>query len=187
MVLEIARERYSMPDVLPIACIFAEGGGRQITERWGTLTDQATACIEMGETYGWDTVGDVGGGVTGTAREELANVIARVRQSPNPEDFSWGLAHLIYRNCPINDGSYSAENMMACRAWLFDPANSVPLMLDRLQRYWDQAQDVLRALFLYNWPGGGGVAASYQGDGGAMITANYRRGIASALTWLEGR
>lgn len=184
MARDLSRERYSMPDELPIAVLFAEGGGAQRSERWGHLSHRALDLIRVGETSGWDAQSEAVGERL-TARAELEWVIAQVRNSPYPYDFSYGPTHLIWSNCPLFDRTWSLENAMACRAWLFDPANSLPMMLDRLQVYWNRTHDLLPSMFLYNAPGLGGQPASYNNDGGKAIRANYERGLASARAWLE--
>lgn len=157
-----------------LALEIAESNLDQYAERWGYETEYAKNLIAMIGTYGLDYEGEWGNNRTETGRQAFDAMIARIN-AKTPHDISFGVGQQIVKYAPVGTGEYDFENVMTVRSWLFDPGNSIPLAIEKYAGYYDASQPnaVLRALCLYNWPGGGG--APYQGNG-----ANYRRAIAQA-------
>lgn len=95
-------------------------------------------------------------------------------------DVSYGLGSQTVRFAPVGDKTDTPANRALVRDWLFDPANAIPLMADKLAaNFFDPnnpgvtEEDRIRwALWRYN-------AGSFRRPPAANVT-NYERGLTAA-------
>lgn len=162
------------PRRLPLACGVAESNLRQFAERYGYHTDEGMVAIETPQT------------------DDDWVVINKMIADGTPVDCSFSIGQQIVVGAPVGDKTMTPENIKYVRQWLFNPENSVPLMVGKLAQSYDDRRkagysDVdaqWAALYKYNtntWLPPGGQFAGNVG--------NYARGFVQAdailATWEE--
>jgi hypothetical protein len=158
--------RWGLPPRLPLACAIAESGLEPEAERWGDRTGDARAAFLAADWSG------------------LAGVMVDLQVRGLQFDISFGLGQQSWRYAAESDGTYTTENLGRVREfYCSEPYRAVDVMCRNLRAKLSidcppprraSDEDVLRALYRYNWPGGGGQPAS------SGVAASYRGGLAAA-------
>lgn len=174
-------DKNSVPRVAGLALFIAESGLNQYSQRFASHAEHAQNLIDTIATYGIDGyIGDYGmrgpngDVIPSTGRQAWDAFMAEVNAEA-PHDISFGLPQFIVKYAPVGDGSYTFENVMTVRSWLFDPSNAIPAGIKKLAGYYREGEDdaIYKALNRFNYPAGDGQP--WQGNG-----LNYRRAIAQA-------
>lgn len=105
-------------------------------------------------------------------------------------DVSYGIGQQIVLFAPVGDRSDTPANRELVKQWLFDPANAIPLMIQKLAGSFHDPNNpgttederVMMALYRYN-------TGNYNAPGGiyAGNVGNYQRALAQADRMLAAR
>lgn len=148
---------HGIPRVLPLGCAIAESNIRQYAERWGYRTAWGAAAVKTPQL------------------DDDQAVLDAMAADGTPLDCSFSVGQQIVRFAPIGNQTMTPENVLVVRAWLFDPNNSIPLMVqkladsyhDRVGRGYGEADAINLSLFRYNtgnWSPPSGQFASNVGN-----------------------
>lgn len=106
-----------------------------------------------------------------------------MRADGTPLDCSFSIGQQIVAYAPVGDHTMTPENVLLVRAWLFNPENSIPLMVGKLAAFYhdganpgtDEEGRTMNALYKYN-------TGRYAAPGGQFAgnIGNYERGLAQA-------
>lgn len=161
-----------LPRRVGLGCGIAESGLRQYAERWGYHTAEGIRAAETPDI------------------DDDQAVLDQLDADGTPLDVSFGVGQQIVRYAPVGDGTMTPANVLAVRAWLFDPANAISLMVTKLGLFFHDRTnpgigDEGRGLYaLYRYNTGRFVAPGGQFAGNV---ANYGRALLAAdaelATW----
>jgi len=154
-----------IPRKLPLGCMIAESNIRQYAERWGYRTEWGVAAV-----------------ATPSLDDDQA-VLDQIAADGTPLDVSFGAPQQIVRYAPVGDGTMTPANVLVVRAWLFDPANSIPVMVSKLAGSFHDPNNpgttederVMLSLYKYN-------TGNYRAPSGVFAgnVGNYRQALVRA-------